>query len=56
MILKQKLKLLCEIGERFGGQRKTSGAGGGDCGITIIDNKVDKSSIYEVWEKKALNL
>ena len=27
------------------------GAGGGDCGITIIDNRVDKHSIYEVWEK-----
>ena len=50
MILKQKLKLLCDIGERFGGA-KTSGAGGGDCGITIIDNRVDKHSIYEVWEK-----
>ena len=35
---------------------KTSGAGGGDCGITIIDNRVDKHSIYEVWEKRELNL
>ena len=34
MILKQKLKLLCDIGERFGGAAKT-GAGGGDCGITL---------------------
>ena len=50
----KKLKLLCDIGERFGGAAKTSGAGGGDCGITIIDNRVDKHSIYEVWEKEGI--
>ena len=46
----ENLKLLCDIGERFGGAAKTSGAGGGDCGITIIDNKIDKQRIYSEWE------
>lgn len=46
----ENLKLLCDIGERFGGAAKTSGAGGGDCGITIIDKKIDKQRIYSEWE------
>ena len=34
--------MLCDIGERYGAAAKTSGAGGGDCGIAIIDNRIDK--------------
>ena len=37
-----KLKSLCDIAEKHGGAAKTSGAGGGDCGITIIHQNVDK--------------
>lgn len=44
-----KLKKLCDIGENYGGASKTSGAGGGDCGITIINSKVDKYKIYQDW-------
>ena len=44
-----KLKQLCEIGEKHGGASKTSGAGGGDCGITIINNVIDKQLIYDEW-------
>ena len=44
-----KLKRLCDIAEAHGGAAKTSGAGGGDCGIAIIDTNVDKHKIYEAW-------
>ena len=40
--------MLCDIGERYGAA-KTSGAGGGDCGIAIIDNRIDKNRIYNEW-------
>ena len=43
------LKKLCDIGEKHGGASKTSGAGGGDCGITIINNVIDKKVIYDEW-------
>ncbi|MCY1570356.1 phosphomevalonate kinase [Staphylococcus pettenkoferi] len=43
------LKTLCEVGEKHGGASKTSGAGGGDCGITIINNECDKQAIYDEW-------
>ena len=36
-----KLKKLCDIGEKHGGASKTSGAGGGDCGITIINTMIN---------------
>ncbi|MCR1796378.1 phosphomevalonate kinase [Staphylococcus warneri] len=44
-----KLKSLCDIAEKHGGAAKTSGAGGGDCGITIIHQHVDKQKIYDEW-------
>lgn len=44
-----KLKSLCDIAEKHGGAAKTSGAGGGDCGITIIHQNVDKQKIYDEW-------
>lgn len=44
-----KLKKLCDIGEKYGGASKTSGAGGGDCGITVINNVIDKQLIYDEW-------
>lgn len=43
------LKTLCSIAEKYGGAAKTSGAGGGDCGITIIHNAIDKQAIYSEW-------
>ncbi len=45
----ENLKMLCDIGERYGAAAKTSGAGGGDCGIAIIDNRIDKNRIYNEW-------
>ena len=45
-----KLKKLCDVGEKHGGASKTSGAGGGDCGITIINKVIDKNIIYNEWQ------
>lgn len=48
------LKKLCIIGEKYGGASKTSGAGGGDCGITIVENDQNKQKIYEEWSKNEI--
>ncbi|MHD0398511.1 phosphomevalonate kinase [Staphylococcus simulans] len=45
-----QLKLLCDIAETYGAAAKTSGAGGGDCGIAIIGNTKHRQSIYESWK------
>ncbi|WP_314061917.1 phosphomevalonate kinase [uncultured Vagococcus sp.] len=42
---------LCEIAEDFGGAAKSSGAGGGDCGIVLIDNTIDPTPLISEWEK-----
>ena len=49
----ENLKMLCDIGERYGAA-KTSGAGGGDCGIAIIDNRIDKNRIYNEWSSHGI--
>ncbi|MEB8125798.1 phosphomevalonate kinase [Staphylococcus succinus] len=43
------LKVLCSVAEKYGGAAKTSGAGGGDCGITIINSGINKRLIYDEW-------
>ncbi|CAC7142388.1 Phosphomevalonate kinase [Staphylococcus aureus] len=50
----EKLKYLCDITEKYHGASKTSGAGGGDCGITIINKDVDKEKIYDEWTKHGI--
>lgn len=35
----------------FHGAAKVSGAGGGDCGIVIIDNKYPIQSLIEKWKE-----
>lgn len=44
-----ELDLLCAEAERFGGAAKTSGAGGGDCGIAIFNADNDVSGLLEAW-------
>ena len=46
------LKQLCQIAEKFGGAAKTSGAGGGDCGIVAIDGHADLNAMIEEWTKQ----
>lgn len=41
---------LCESAEDMGGAAKSSGAGGGDCGIVIIDEKIDTHELFASWK------
>lgn len=43
---------LCDIAETFNGAAKTSGAGGGDCGIVVINRSIDTRPLYQDWESK----
>jgi phosphomevalonate kinase len=45
------LKQLCDLAEACGGAAKSSGAGGGDCGIVIADQKTGILPLMSRWEK-----
>ncbi|MBB1079168.1 phosphomevalonate kinase [Limosilactobacillus sp. STM2_1] len=45
------LQKLCQIAESFGGAAKTSGAGGGDCGIVAIDSNTNFGNVLKSWTK-----
>ena len=45
------LKELCDLAETAGGAAKSSGAGGGDCGIVIADKKTGILPLMSLWEK-----
>lgn len=44
-----KLHTLCELAETAGGAAKSSGAGGGDCGIVLIDAALDHKALTATW-------
>ncbi|MGO2658443.1 phosphomevalonate kinase [Mycetocola reblochoni] len=44
------LRLLCDSAGRAGGAAKSSGAGGGDCGIVLIDTGIDVRPMLREWE------
>jgi phosphomevalonate kinase len=44
------LTKMCEVAEKFGGAAKTSGAGGGDCGIVLIDRRTDFANMLAQWK------
>ncbi|WP_054707332.1 phosphomevalonate kinase [Secundilactobacillus paracollinoides] len=44
------LKTLCDLAEAHGGAAKTSGAGGGDCGIALIDKAKDIDALIADWQ------
>lgn len=50
----QTLKSLRQIADSFGGAAKFSGAGGGDCGIVIIDRDKPVAPLLEQWRQAAI--
>lgn len=46
----EELKKLCSIAENFG-SGKSSGAGGGDCGIAFLKSDNHKEELYRAWEE-----
>lgn len=48
------LKQLCQIAEQFGGAAKTSGAGGGDCGIVAIDHQANLAELTNAWQRAGI--
>lgn len=48
------LEKLCQIAESFGGAAKTSGAGGGDCGIVAIDRNTNFRQVLKAWTKNKI--
>ncbi|MGO1381196.1 MAG: phosphomevalonate kinase [Corynebacterium sp.] len=53
------LRRLIEIAEACGGAAKTSGAGGGDCGIVLIDSQSgtsDLDGLLAAWERSDIRL
>lgn len=51
-----KLRKMIEIANKYNGAAKTSGAGGGDCGIVIIDKNSLISDLINEWEKNDIKL
>ena len=45
------LKKLCDLAETYRAAAKSSGAGGGDCGIVIVDQKTGILPLMSAWEK-----
>lgn len=48
------LQTLCQIAEEEGGAAKTSGAGGGDCGIALFDRQLDLHALYDKWADEGI--
>ncbi len=48
------LKQLCDLAEACGGAAKSSGAGGGDCGIVIADQKTGILPLMSRWEEEEI--
>lgn len=45
----ERLTHLCDVAAGLGGAAKSSGAGGGDCGIALVRSDVDKDAVYRGW-------
>ncbi|MDT2668100.1 phosphomevalonate kinase [Enterococcus dongliensis] len=50
----EELKRLNDLAEKYGGAAKSSGAGGGDCGIVIIDKRAGILPLMSSWEKASI--
>lgn len=50
-----QLNKLYNIALKYGGAAKSSGAGGGDCGIAIFKSDDDLKKLIREWEKESIN-
>ncbi|KRN28346.1 phosphomevalonate kinase [Lactobacillus selangorensis] len=48
------LTKMCDLAESFGGAAKSSGAGGGDCGIVLIDKSIDTTQLLQAWHDNGI--
>jgi phosphomevalonate kinase len=48
------LHQLCISAEQSCGAAKTSGAGGGDCGIVVIDQQIDTQELMSSWKSAGI--
>ncbi|VDG24422.1 phosphomevalonate kinase [Lactiplantibacillus mudanjiangensis] len=48
------LKKMIAIAETAGAAAKTSGAGGGDCGIVLIDQAIDTTQMLHQWAQEGI--
>ncbi|NQI85201.1 phosphomevalonate kinase [Streptococcus suis] len=49
-----QLSQLCELAQTYGAVAKSSGAGGGDCGICLFDSKEQKAVIETAWRQAGI--
>lgn len=54
MIETPALKKLCNLAQTCGGAAKSSGAGGGDCGIVLFKQKSGILPLMSSWEKEGI--
>ncbi len=54
MIETPALKKLCDLSDAYGGAAKSSGAGGGDCGIVVFKQKTGILPLMSSWEKEGI--
>lgn len=50
------LQTLCDFAEQYSGAAKSSGAGGGDCGIALFDRKASLLDLVSKWEEHDITL
>ena len=48
------LKQLCDLAQTYGGAAKSSGAGGGDCGIVLFKQKSGILPLMSAWENEGI--
>lgn len=50
----ERLTALCDVAEAHGAAAKSSGAGGGDCGIALAPPSVDTAALTREWEEHGI--
>ncbi len=52
----ETLETLCRIAERYQAAAKSSGAGGGDCGICFVEKAEQKEAIITAWAQEKIQV